>query len=95
MDDKRFTLFAVVVAIALFAWYWWTRKHAQSGQPAGVVSGAFPQSLNLPTPNPQAYLPPTIGKLEMNIQNPGLNMLSNQYIPLFGFTGMAQGTYYS
>ncbi len=94
MNDKQFSLFAIVIALALFAWFYFQRKQNQTQQTPGQIAGAFPQSLNLPTPNSAAYSPPTMGQLELNIQNPGFNMLTNQYIPLFGFTGMAQGTYY-
>jgi hypothetical protein len=38
-----------------------------------------------------ALAPATPADLTLNIENQGGNLLSCQYIPLFGFVGMAQG----
>jgi len=98
MSDKQFDIFALIVAIALFVWYYWTKHNgAQAAETPGQISGAFPQNVNWPMTSVPAssYAPPTIGQISLNIKNPALSSLSNQYIPLFGMVGMAQGTYYA
>jgi len=95
MSDKQFELFGLVVAVALAIWYYLSKRNAQSQETPGQIAGAFPSG-NWPMTSvpPSTFMPPSLGQLELNINNPNLGMLSNQYIPLFGFTGMAQGTYY-
>ncbi len=97
MSDKEFTLFAIFAAIAGFVW-WIYEKHKQAAATAvpGTIGGTLPENLNWPmdSVNPQTYSPPSIGKVSMSVNNPGFNLLSNQYIPLFGFVGMSTGSYY-
>ncbi|MEL5850088.1 MAG: hypothetical protein U7M05_12115 [Candidatus Igneacidithiobacillus chanchocoensis] len=96
MNDKQFDLFAIAVALALAVWYFLSRKQSQSQMAPGEVAGAFPSNVMWPQNNvqPQAYAPPSLGQVELNINNPALSALTNQYIPLFGMVGIAQGTYY-
>ncbi|MGC8541039.1 MAG: hypothetical protein ACP5QA_10470 [Phycisphaerae bacterium] len=91
MNDKQFTFFAVVVALVFLALYLWKKHTTQAVTPS--MGGAFPENPNWPmeSVSPETFSPPTIGNLSLNVQNPGFNLLSNQYIPLFGFVGMAQG----
>ncbi len=95
MNDKQFTLFAVVAGVALFVWWLWEKHNQIPAQNLPPSEGGPVQNLGWPMNSvpPETYTPPTIGKVSVNVQNPGFNMLSNQYIPLFGFVGMAQGTY--
>ncbi len=95
MNDKQFELFSIVVAIALFVWWLIARHENQASNTPGENAGAFPET-NWPmdSVSPETFMPPTLGDLSLNVQNPGFNLLSNQYIPLFGFVGMAQGGTY-
>ena len=93
MNDKQFDLFVIFAAIALFVWWLWEKHNSIPATQLPPSEGGPVQSLDWPMSgvSPEAYTPPTIGKLSLNVQNPGFNMLSNQYIPMFGFVGMAQG----
>ncbi len=92
MSDKQFSIFAVIVALLFGAWYLWRRHQTQAVTPS--MGGAFPENTNWPMESVpgNTYSPPTIGSLSVNVRNPGFNLLSNQYIPLFGFVGEAQAT---
>lgn len=93
MNDKEFSILAIVVAIAGFFWYWWEKKHNIAATPAGLPS-AFPADPYGPMAD---YSPPemtTMPDLQINIANQTPNLLTNQMIPLFGFVGMAQGTFW-
>ena len=95
MSDKQFELFGLVVAIALAIWYFLSKKAAAKTETPGQIAGAFPSG-NWPMTSVPAntYTPPTIGQLSLDVHNPAFASLTNQYMPLFGFVGMAQGTYY-
>ena len=81
-----------VVAALIVLWYFAHQK------PVAQAPGeeAFPQAwdspmVNVYNANPQAYLPPDDATLTITIGNQLPSMLSDQYIPLFGFVGIAQG----
>lgn len=57
------------------------------GDPADPITSTYAQQ-------PGAYNPPSLGDVNINIANQGLGSLSNMYIPLFGFVGMANNVYY-
>ena len=97
MNDKQFGVLGLIVGAMLVLWYLWSKHAQKAASTSGATSSpGFPENLNWPMQQVpgSAYAPPTIGKLALNISNPNFGMLSNQYIPLFGFVGMAQGTYY-
>lgn len=97
MNDKQFDVFVIIALLAGFLWFLW-KKHTEIPPTALPASEGGPvQNLNWPmsaVPS-ESYSPPSIGNVSMQIANPGFNMLSNQYIPLFGFVGMAQGAGYA
>jgi hypothetical protein len=96
VKDKEFTTLAIVAALVGIVWWLYERRQAQAGEPAGVVAGAFPASPWGPMDgvNPETFMPPNLSGLTINVPNQMANLLSNQMIPLFGFVGMAQGTFY-
>lgn len=87
--EKEFTILAVIVGIVLILWFWWEKRQSANAvtTPAPEQDfGNWPMTDNLPD-----YSPP---QLTLDIGNQTPNLLSQQYIPLFGFIGMAQGTYF-
>lgn len=75
---------------------WWAAHHAPPLAAPLPADSAFPQGWDSPmtnvyAANPGAFLPPTDETLTLIIQNQLPSMLSDQYIPLFGFVGIAQG----
>lgn len=95
MKDKEFTILAVIVGIlGILWWLWEKRKSAQQSATAPAPTADFS---NWPMDNvsPENYMPPTLNGLQINIPDQLAGLLSNQYIPLFGFVGIAQGTYYN
>jgi len=92
MKDKEFTLLALVFAVAALFWWLWERSHqnpATSPAPKADFSN-WPMG-SIP---PSTFMPQSLGNVAINIANQSPNLLTNQYMPLFGFVGMAQGTYY-
>ena len=94
MDDKKFD--RVIAISALIIAVWWI---LQPKQPTTQIAPAV--DMGIPSPelaafsaNPGAFMPQNLGSINVNIGNQGLGFLSNQYIPLFGFVGMAQGAFY-
>lgn len=90
-NEKEFTVLAVIAAAVLILWFWWEKKKA-----AGAVTAPAPQADfgNWPMDTGTDYSPPNLSDLQINIGNQTPNLLSQQYMPLFGFIGEAQGTYY-
>ena len=69
------------------------QQYADAGLPVGwddTMDGVYDNS----NAGIDAYSPPDLGDLTINVQDGALAGLSNQYIPLFGFVGMAQGEMY-
>lgn len=97
MSDKEFSLFAIFVAIAAFFWYIWEKHKSIPPAQLPASEGGPVQDLNWPMSGVPAetFTPPSLGSLTVNVPNSALNSLSNQYIPLFGFVGMAQGESFS
>jgi hypothetical protein len=104
-DKDRVYLYAVLAAIAVAVLYeTWKHKGAGSancGIPVTLApseaSGAFPipwcEPMNVVyCANPSAYAPPTAEALTINISCQTAAQLNNQFMPLFGFVGVAQGT---
>lgn len=89
--EKEFAVLAAIIGAVLLFWYLWERKQkaaaAESGPAPEQDFGNWPMDVNGDQYAPQAVP-------EINIANQTPNLLTNQYIPLFGFVGMAQGTYY-
>lgn len=95
MKDKDYTKL-LFIALALLALWWLWRRHQ-----ASALAGPQPQAPTTTVQDPEQVVfengPPPISSantLNVNISNQGLGYLSSQYIPLFGFVGMAQGVAY-
>jgi hypothetical protein len=99
--EKQAIKIAVILGGVAVLWWLWQRQQAVAAAPGddgtdGVdnSSGASPDPITATySANPAAFNPPAIDA-NINIANQGLSGLSNQYIPLFGFVGMASGVYY-
>lgn len=92
-NEKDFVILAVVAGIVMV--FWW--MHERRVNAAQAVTGPAPEADfgNWPMNTGTDYSPPSLDGLSINIANQTPNLLTNQYIPLFGFVGMAQGTYYN
>jgi hypothetical protein len=98
MNDKEFAKVGFIALGLLLLWWLWMRKQA------AAVQATQAQAPTTTTSDPEqdvfANGPPPIASLgdgstlNVNIANQGLGYLSSQYIPLFGFVGMAQGVSY-
>jgi hypothetical protein len=87
--EKEFTILALIVGVVIILWFWWEKRQAANTASAPAPEqdfGNWPMTDNLPD-----YSPPTI---QLNIANQTPNLLSDKMIPLFGFIGVAQGTYW-
>lgn len=87
--EKEFTILMVIVGIVIILWYWWEKRQAASAVTAPAPEADFE---NWPMDQTPDYTPPDVPSIYIGNQTP--NLLSQQYIPLFGFIGMAQGTYF-
>lgn len=90
MNDKHFRNFAFAVGAAGLLYWLFRRKQNQAVNTTPDVSTESPEQI-VYAANPSAFLPPSVSNINVNIANQGLGYLSNQYIPLFGFVGMANG----
>lgn len=95
MNDKEYTKLTFIALGLLLLWWLW--RHKQNGS----LISASPEVPTTTTSDPEQEIfsngpPPiaSVGTIDVNIGNQGLGYLSNQYIPLFGFVGMAQGVAY-
>lgn len=93
MNDKDYTKLAFIALGLVLLWWLWQRRQASQ------VAATQPQAPTTTTGDPEQEVfangPAPIGSLgTIDIENQGLSYLSNQYIPLFGFVGMAQGVAY-
>ena len=97
MDDKKFDRLVVITALILAVWWIMQPKTQAASAPAAPVDlGGIPSpELAAFSANPAAFMPHSLGNINVNIGNQGLGFLSNQYVPLFGFVGMAQGAFYA
>ena len=89
--EKAFTVLAVVVGAVIILWFWWEKRQAANAVTAPAPEADF---ANWPMDTPADYSPPDLSHLTIDIANQTPNLLSQQYMPLFGFVGVAQGTYY-
>lgn len=94
MNDKQFERFLFIAAGLFLLWWLWHRKQsivpAPDGTPIGMIND--PELITYAA-NPSAFGPQTInGTVDINVS--GYNGLNENYMPLFGFVGMAQGATY-
>ena len=91
MNDKTFARFLFVM-IALFV-VWWLflrrRAGAQNVPQAYTGTGTTDPALLTYEANPGKFGPASTDTL--NINGSGFNGINQNYMPLFGFVGMAQG----
>lgn len=89
MNDKTFSRFLFVVAALFIAWFFLHRKKPVA--PNGSTPFTDDPELLVYASNPSAFGPQTVnGTVEINVR--GYNGINQNYMPLFGFVGMAQGT---
>lgn len=84
---------AFIAGALLLLWWLWQRRLAQATQDDSIQApepAADPMT-TVYASDPSRFDPGSLGTVDINIGNQGLNYLSNEYIPLFGFVGMAQG----
>lgn len=96
MNDKDYTKVAFIGLGILFLWWLYHRKQVAAvaaTQPQAPVS-TDPEQVAFNNA-PSGYPIANVGDVNINIGNQGLSYLSNQYIPLFGFVGIAQGVNYA
>lgn len=100
MKDNDFSLLGLS-AIVVLVWFLLASRGRGARQPTLVPStdGALPVGWDDPmnavyNANPNAYQPATPASLTLNIANQSAALLNQNYIPLFGFVGMAQGQMY-
>lgn len=92
MKDKNFTKVAFILGALLLLWWLWQRRQSQATQDSTVQAPTpFDPMTSTYASDPSKFNPPSLGTVDINIGNQGLSYLSNDYIPLFGFVGMAQG----
>jgi hypothetical protein len=87
------------LALAVLWYAWRTANPPPLAQTAAQASGAFPEGWSDPmigvyNANPQAFQPPTQQDLTVNVGDQAASMLTDAYMPLFGFVGVAQGMGY-
>jgi hypothetical protein len=86
-------MFMIAVAILFLLWWFFHRQQPMTAPDGSPLAYNDPQLLTYAS-NPGAFGPQTVnGSINVNVN--GAGSLSNQYIPLFGFVGMAQGVMYS
>jgi hypothetical protein len=95
MDDKQFERFLAVVAILFVAWWLFHRRARGTVAPDGtpIIGVINDPELITYAANPAAFGPQTVnGSVDINVS--GNVGLASDYVPLFGFVGMAQGELY-
>lgn len=90
MNKEETIKIAAIIATGIIV-YLLLNKH-----PAIASQTEQPTDGFINNPNYQSYLPstafqPTSPDITVNVDNQGLNYLNDNYIPLFGFVGIAQG----
>lgn len=88
--EKSFTILMLITAAVIIIWFWWEKRQAANAATAPAPEQDF---ANWPMDTSQDYSPPSIPDIVIGNQTP--NLLSDQYTPLFGFIGVAQGTYFN
>lgn len=93
MNDRQFTHFIFILMALLVLWWFFHRGRSQ----ASIADNSSPYSINDPelityARDPSRFGPSTVdGTININADFRGLNQ---NYLPLFGFVGMAQGATY-
>jgi hypothetical protein len=77
------------IALILFLIFRKKKSTVVSDNVPGAAPNQYIYDPVLAAYNPGLGLQPS--NIDVNIANQGMNYLSNKYIPLFGFVGMAQG----
>lgn len=97
MKDKAFRNFALLMGGAAIL-YWLHERNVAAAAQEDQAIAPTPEASDDPidqvfASNPSAFTPQSLGDSTINVDvsNQGLGMLSNQYIPLFGFVGMTWG----
>lgn len=100
MNDKDFR--NLILAVGAGALLWWLYQRNLAAQIGSTMAQAPAEPITAADPindvygaNPSAYNPQSLGTINVNISNQGLGFLANQYFPLFGFVGMAQGALFA
>ena len=96
MNDKQTRYFVLTCALALLL-YWMSKPKMVAGNSTVIpasTDGGFINDPNLQAYNPGTGFQSVSPDINISIGNQGLNYLNNNYIPLFGFVGMAQGETY-
>lgn len=93
MTEKDYVKLTIVAAAGLLVYWWMGRKKAAQQATADQPNEGVNPILDTYANNPSAFglhqlTPPNIN---VNVGNQGLAYLSNKYVPLFGFVGMAGG----
>jgi hypothetical protein len=85
VTDRDYAKSALIIGGVIFLIWLAHHKPGEAAPPANLdpMQSVFGS-------DPGAFMPPQ--DININIGNQGLNYLSNKFIPLFGFVGMAQGT---
>lgn len=89
MNDKQDRYFYLTVILALLI-YWVSKPKTVNNStlvPTGNAGDSFINNPDLASYNPDTGFQP----INVNIGNQAINYLNANYIPLFGFIGMAQG----
>jgi hypothetical protein len=98
MNDHDFRNLMLAVGAGALLWWLHRRKLAATSTVAEAPSEPIVASdpiNDVFQANPGAYTPQNLGTINVNIANQGFGMLANQYFPLFGFVGMAQGAQFA
>lgn len=99
MDDKNFARLFFVIMAAFVIWWILKQKNVtvQNAAPASEDETPYPLNEN-PIDAAYAASPSSYGlqpiDVNVNVADQGFSYLSNAYIPLFGFVGVAQGMMY-
>lgn len=93
MNDKSYRNLALLIGGAIVL-YWIFKNKAGSNVAAStpLVGNVVNPELATYAGNPTGYGLTPSSQVAVTIDNQGMNYLNSNYIPLFGFVGMAQGT---
>lgn len=99
LTDRDWLYLSGAIVVLVMLWWVWRKSQPVPQETPAEASGALPVQWDEPMggvydANPQAYMPQTPADLTLNVNANNPNMLSNAYIPMFGFVGVAQGEAY-
>lgn len=100
MKDNHFALIGLLAIAGAVAWYYYDQSTNTGALAPSAAASPLPVPWDTPmddvyAANPSAYQPATPASLTLNIPNQALSLLSDQYTPIFGFVGVAQGEMYN